>query len=208
MIRYDDLNKFKKYNEKLITLIHEYNNKKLSYNKIQNYLRFNELPKIDILPNDSIDNKYPFYNLGKFTKEVVKINIEDITGYNTEDNNSYTKVHMYSSAIKVMKAIEYIEGPEKEKYKPITIHNINEDYFIESGKNRCYAHILLGKKEISCELKKYDYNEFIKNSHVYCTNYDNLKSSEFILITEEGKEVKLNKDDVIELHKQNIHFTR
>lgn len=182
MIEYVDINHFKAYSDELIKRIEEYKSisnriikkeNKMDNNKfidIENrnmlmekhhiilwkYLISEELPEIYLKENIYFEEKYPEYRHKK-SKDcgVQLIDINKICGHNCSD----VRERIYSTKTRVIDLIPYVEmlyiTKQYEECEPIHLSKIGEEYFIENGKHRFYAHILLKKDRIKAKITEY-----------------------------------------------------
>lgn len=74
----------------------------------------------------------------------------DISLVNSTNTSSARKI-IYSNYSRVMNSIEYIL---KNECRPISILRDGDTYYIENGKHRYLAHILLGKKNIPVSIQE------------------------------------------------------
>ncbi|MBN3348297.1 hypothetical protein AAGC94_07845 [Clostridium sporogenes] len=172
MIEYLDINYFKTYSNELIRLIQEYKassnkfihieNRNMLVEKYNNilwrYLISKELPEIYLKENIYFEKKYPQYRNRKCKECGVQlVNINKICGHNCSD----IRKKIYSTKSRVINSIPYLEmlyiTKQYEECKPIDLSKIGEQYYIENGKHRFYAHILLKKDRIKAKVTEYYY---------------------------------------------------
>lgn len=109
-----------------------------------------EYPNEEEIPQITMDYYSYYVPLGEFEEcHYEELNIEKIN-----DTNSGREDRIYSNYSRVVGSMRYIIRGECE---PIIVKKDGERYYIEDGKHRYVAHILLGLDKIPvkiCERKK------------------------------------------------------
>lgn len=137
MIEYEDKKEFDLYHDTLISSIEN--------NTYTSFMRNNKYPLIYIK-----ERKTP-YNLPEYyTAHYIELSIEKITGCNV--SSARKEIIDPDNWERVIRSIKYIINNECNPIK--VIKHGNDNYYIEDGKHRFYAHLLLGKDTIPVSLYK------------------------------------------------------
>jgi hypothetical protein len=137
MLDYENKEYFEQYKKGLQEAIKNNNYKK--------YMRDNKYPNVYICERRVINSAL----FKHCTTHYLDIPIEMITGCNVSDCRK--EIITDDNCKRVIDAIPYIV---KGQCDPIEVIKKDEDYYIENGKHRYYAHILLGKERIPVSLVK------------------------------------------------------
>jgi|LGVF01.2.fsa_nt_gb hypothetical protein len=111
----------------------------------------NEYPKEEEIPLIYVENKNSRNtvdlraNYGMPYYDEIDINLV------TETNTSCSRQVIYSNYERVLMSINYIK---KNECRPISILKDDNNYYIENGKHRYLAHILLGKDKMPVSIRE------------------------------------------------------
>lgn len=153
-----------KFHNKIKAIFEQNRYDNINKKEVLKFIKKAEWPRFDIEPSKEINNQYPYYCLSEnYTELAMKLNVSKITGCNVSETLR-NRFEMYSNRVRVENAIPYILGIEEESCKPIDVHKINDNYYINDGKHRFYAHLLLNIEEIPVIIKEYTYD--IEKSYI------------------------------------------
>ncbi|SET54178.1 hypothetical protein SAMN05443270_0425 [Lacrimispora sphenoides] len=135
MIKYKDKDKFEIYKDDLLRYIKRNDNSYIEFmRKNGNPFTYLEEFRIKNFAYGKLKIQSPYYD---------EININEITSANSDailDNNFP----------RVINSIQYILNDECE---PISLIKFKDGYYIENGKHRYFAHVLLGKEKIPASIQ-------------------------------------------------------
>lgn len=135
MIEFKDKSKYKKYVDDL--------NSAISEGKASEFVKENKFFEIYLKQQNNTYNINGFFS----TPYYDEIPIENITCWNSPDCTIRNE-----NWYRVTGSIKYIL---EDKCRPIAVIKLeNDKYYIENGKHRFYAHILLGKKRIPVSVRE------------------------------------------------------
>lgn len=138
LINYKDKEAFEEYKKKLLKYIEKGDSSYLEFmRKSGNPFSYLEEFRIKNFAYCNLNIQSPYYD---------EININEITSANSDailDNNFP----------RVINSINYIL---KNECEPISLIKFKDGYYIEDGKHRYFAHVLLGKEKIPASIQKTD----------------------------------------------------